>query len=141
MNRQLTPLQKTVIRFHLGIEPEDVSLQGIDGEFSGLSIDTVTEGTALLTVGPVVTVPPQSDRVTIAGEDLCSAGSLLGQVRAVYDKINATEIDVSLFVSEVETVKLRADQVQATERLYYSKVSDLADALGFKDWGRLQVGY
>ena len=126
---ELTELQRSRIRFHLGYT--DNSYSRVIEYQTNLLLDFGLSPSVLFqAVGEVLELPSQSDRYTYLGEDLCQIGSHLHKCEVAYSTLDAGIIDPTLAYKQVGSVDMRRDEVQARDRLYRKTRGHLALLLG-----------
>jgi hypothetical protein len=133
MQTDLTEIQKTRIRFHLGylwnLNPLSTMPMEERLRLSALPIEIIR-----LVVGDVEL--PDASLVLIEGITVCTTGSILGKVELAYANISPQTIDASLFVAEAGKTKLRGNELSNRARFYKELACELSKALGTPIFGK-----
>lgn len=114
----LTELQKSRIRYHLGITYR-TAYDEVEANFR-LQLDNIDPARELSLVGNQAT-----KNYNFLGEPLCQVGSLLYKVERAFENLSPDVIDTTLFVRNTEEVALNTNELRKRRQLYELLVNQL----------------
>lgn len=114
----LTELQKSRIRYHLGVTYR-TAYDEVEANFS-LQLNNIDPDRELSLVGNQA-----NKNYSFLGEPLCQVGSILYKVERAFEKLSPDVVDTTLFVRATEEVTLNANEMRKRIQFYESMVDQL----------------
>jgi len=122
----LTELQKSRIRYHLGITYR-TAYEEIEANFK-LMLDNIDPDRELAIVGD------QTIRdYSFLGQPLCQVGSILYKVEKAFANLSPDVIDTTLFVEATEEITLNPNEMKKRQRFYEMMVDQLRSCFDLPD--------
>jgi hypothetical protein len=130
----LSTFQRDRIKHHLDVPTGQPINTAIIAD-RALLFDALTVEDELQIVGDLTTNPADPTHKVVAGQLLAAEGSVLFYVEQAYELMNPTNIDPSLFVATVGTIRLRSNELAKRKQIYEHWRDRLALLLNFRVQG------
>ncbi|CBA17892.1 virion structural protein [Acaryochloris phage A-HIS2] len=113
----LTDLQKSRIKFHLGLSEGEPSITALLQD-RGLLLDSLSQAAEDQIIGDIVTDPADPTHLTIAGNVVAQQGSILGNLEKCFQNLSPDIVDPSTFVYQAGDVKLNPNEFRNRGNIY-----------------------
>lgn len=125
----LTPFQIVRVKFHFKIPTNQPVNTAVHAE-RALLVDALTLEDELQVIGDV-SDPTDPSHIILHGQVVAAENSLLAHCEVAYQKLNPDDVDPSLFVAAVGTIRLRANELAKREAFYQYHVDRMAQVFNY----------
>lgn len=125
----LTPFQIVRVKFHFKVPTNQPVNTAVHAE-RALLVDALTPEDELQVIGDI-SDPTDPSHFILHGQIVAAENSLLYHCENAYQKLNPNDVDPSLFVAAVGTIRLRANELAKRTQFYEYHVDRMAQVFNY----------